>query len=243
VDRDKLEKIVSNLLSNAFKFTPEGGLVAVAVADGSRSDFGLGIADFGATQQSTIRNLKSAILKHEEFVESQVQDTGIGIPPDKLEKIFDRFYQADDSYTREQEGSGIGLALTKELVELHHGEIQVTSELGKGSTFMVRLPLGKEHLKPEEIVEASDQLSVISEQLPVISEQFSVISDQQQATSSEYPASSIEQPATSNQSFSSSKTTPTCAITFAIIWIKIIESSRPSTVMTDLKNPRKPFPI
>ena len=217
VDRDKLEKIVSNLLSNAFKFTPEGGAVAVEAI----SDWGLGNADFGTTQQSAIRNLKSEIAEHQEFVEIRVKDTGIGIPPDKLEKIFDRFYQADDSYTREQEGSGIGLALTKELVELHRGEIRVTSELGRGSTFIVRLPLGREHLKPEEFVEAGDQSSVISEQSSVNSEQSSVnseqlsvtsdqlsvtsdqspvfselqpTSDQQQATSIQDQASSIEQP-------------------------------------------------
>ncbi len=197
VDRDKLEKIVSNLLSNAFKFTPEGGAVAVAVAAavGSRSNFGLRIADFGTTQSPATRNLKSEILQHKESVEIRVKDTGIGISPDKLEKVFDRFYQADDSYTREQEGSGIGLALTKELVELHYGEIRVMSELGKGSTFIVRLPLGKEHLKPEEIVEASDQSSVISEQLLVaidskIEEQESRIKDQ--ASSIEDRALSVE---------------------------------------------------
>jgi len=120
VDRDKLEKIVSNLLSNAFKFTPEKGKISVAVS----------------TTQS--------------HAEITVADSGVGIPNEKLEKIFDRFYQADDSYTREQEGSGIGLALTKELVELHRGEIRVTSEPGMGTTFTVCLPLGKDHLKAEE---------------------------------------------------------------------------------------------
>ena len=79
-------------------------------------------------------------------------DNGIGISKERLDKIFDRFYQADGSHTRESEGTGIGLALTKELVELHKGKIEVESEESKGTTFTVSIPLGREHLKTEEIV-------------------------------------------------------------------------------------------
>jgi len=129
-DRDAVEKIVTNLLSNAFKFTQEGGAVEVLV------------------KQNDISSHNVVILT--------VTDTGIGIPPDQFDKIFDRFYQVDASRTREQEGTGIGLALTKELVELHKGEINVKSEVGKGSAFTVRLPLGKEHLKQEEIIETDE---------------------------------------------------------------------------------------
>ena len=82
-----------------------------------------------------------------------VKDTGIGIPADQLDKIFDRFYQVDSSQTREHEGSGLGMALAKELVELHHGTISVESLEGKGATFTVRLPLGKEHLHKDEIAD------------------------------------------------------------------------------------------
>ena len=74
-------------------------------------------------------------------------------PKDQIDKIFDRFYQVDGSHTREQEGTGIGLALTKELIDLHKGKIEVESEEGKGSKFRLIFPLGKEHLKPEEICE------------------------------------------------------------------------------------------
>jgi len=123
LDKDKVEKIVINLLSNAFKFTPQGG----------RIDFG--------------------VKKFDKKFEITISDTGIGINPERIDKIFDRFYQVDSSHTREQEGTGLGLALTKELVELHKGKIRVESSEGKGSTFTVTLPLGKDHLKPEEIVE------------------------------------------------------------------------------------------
>jgi DNA-binding response OmpR family regulator len=82
-----------------------------------------------------------------------ISDTGLGIPEEQKSRIFERFYQADGSHTREQEGTGIGLALTKELIELHKGIIEVESEEGKGTTFTVSIPLGKEHLNPEEIIE------------------------------------------------------------------------------------------
>jgi signal transduction histidine kinase/ligand-binding sensor domain-containing protein/DNA-binding response OmpR family regulator len=128
-DKEMLEKILNNLLSNAFKFTPAGGKVTVQIA-----------------------HLTSPIPHH---VSLSVADTGIGIPANQLDKVFDRFYQVDASQTREHEGSGLGLALVKELVELHHGTIQVQSEVGRGATFTVRFPLGRSHLKDDEIVDVS----------------------------------------------------------------------------------------
>jgi len=122
IDNDKIEKIINNVLSNAFKFTPEGGEVDIKVA------------------------------KLEKEVEVVVKDTGIGIPEERIGKIFDRFYQVDGSHTREGEGTGIGLALTKELVELHKGNIRAKSNYSDGTTFIIKLQLGKEHLLPEEIV-------------------------------------------------------------------------------------------
>ena len=82
-----------------------------------------------------------------------VRDTGIGIPKNQLDKIFDRFYQVDGSHTRMYGGSGIGLSLTKELIALHKGRIEVESEEGKGTTFRLLFPLGKSHLSKEEICE------------------------------------------------------------------------------------------
>ncbi len=87
-----------------------------------------------------------------EYIEISVSDTGKSIPLEKIDRVFDRFYQVDDSSIREHEGSGIGLALTKELVELHHGKITVQSMPDKGTTFTIWLPLGKAHLREQEII-------------------------------------------------------------------------------------------
>lgn len=113
IDRDKLEKIVTNLLSNAFKFTPQGGNVE--------------FKEFFDSSTTTLT--------------IEVSDTGIGIDPKKLDKIYDRFYQIDDAQNRNYEGTGIGLALVKELVELLKGRISVKSELTVGTTFVVELPV------------------------------------------------------------------------------------------------------
>lgn len=119
VDPDKVEKIASNLLSNALKFTPEGGAVAVRL---DRRD-----GEAGEEAAPTAR--------------LAVTDTGPGVDPEAHERIFDRFAQADPSATREQEGTGLGLALTKQLVELHGGTIDLESTPGEGSTFIVSLPI------------------------------------------------------------------------------------------------------
>ena len=94
-EKDKIEKIITNILSNAFKFTADGG------------------------------KIEANVSRNKKYVDISISDTGIGIPKEKISKIFDRFYQVDGSHTREQEGTGIGLSLTKELVELHKGKIEV----------------------------------------------------------------------------------------------------------------------
>jgi signal transduction histidine kinase/AraC-like DNA-binding protein/streptogramin lyase len=141
VDRDKVDKILTNLLSNAFKFTGEGGEIRVVlrIINGAPED----PVDVGAHPGMGTRGSK---------VEIVVSDTGIGIEAKDMGKIFDRFYQVESAHAQGERGTGIGLALTKELVDLHKGEISVESELGRGSTFTVRLPLGKEQWHPEDIL-------------------------------------------------------------------------------------------
>ncbi len=126
-EAEKLEKIFINLVSNAIKFTPTGGEVSASVRVPETD----GKAD---------------------WVEIEVRDSGIGIPEDRLPHIFDRFYQVESGSTRDYEGTGIGLALVKELVELHSGEIAVTSKVGMGTVFRVRLPLGSGHLMESQIL-------------------------------------------------------------------------------------------
>ncbi len=120
-DPDKMEKVFYNLVSNAFKFTTEQGEISVS-----------------------IKIIETAL------VEIKVKDTGTGIPVDSLSHIFDRFYQVDGSSTREYEGTGIGLALTKELVELHKGKITVSSKEGEGSEFTIDFPLGDLNIETEK---------------------------------------------------------------------------------------------
>lgn len=118
----QLQTILSNLLSNALKFTPEGGSVRV-------------VCSFpGETARVTVR------------------DSGPGIPADDLPHVFDRFYRAEANSSHGQAGSGIGLALTKELVDLHHGTLTAESEEGFGSQFTLDLPRGHAHLQPDEMM-------------------------------------------------------------------------------------------
>ncbi len=121
-EADKIEKVVVNLLSNAFKYTPEFGKV-----------------DF-------------EIQENDNEVIIQVSDTGIGIPENQIDHVFNRFYQVDNG---QQKGSGIGLALTKELVELHKGTISVESKPDEGSLFRIILKKGREHFSEDDIIRSS----------------------------------------------------------------------------------------
>jgi signal transduction histidine kinase/CheY-like chemotaxis protein/AraC-like DNA-binding protein len=113
-DRDKLEKILSNLFINAIKFTSSGNII-ISIPD------------------------KFSFRNNNRFFEINVEDTGVGIPADKIETVFDRFFT--ESNDTVQTGTGIGLALVRELVELHHGFISVESKLNKGTKFKIEFPL------------------------------------------------------------------------------------------------------
>lgn len=135
-DPDKLEKILVNLITNALKFTKEQGEIKIEV--------------------STVKGDQKAeksLQVHDNYILLQVSDNGIGIAEEEINHIFDRFYQVNTMHHADIKGTGIGLSLTKELVELHKGYIRVESDLNAGSVFKVYLPMGKEHLNENEIVE------------------------------------------------------------------------------------------
>ncbi len=135
-DTDAMEKILNNLLSNAFKFTPENGDITVEILKSGNSSDLLGVVKLENDEK--------------EHVIIRVKDTGNGIPADKLPYIFDRFYVDKARKKINKQGVGIGLTYTKSLVELHHGEISVESEVGVGTTVTVKLPTKKAEFNESE---------------------------------------------------------------------------------------------
>ncbi|MEP2237968.1 MAG: two-component regulator propeller domain-containing protein [Maribacter sp.] len=140
-DWDKLEKILNNLIANAIKFTNDNGSITVRLRiSNDKSKFEIR----GGEMVS-------------EFVSIEIIDNGPGIPYDQLPHIFERFYQVNkNNEASSKPGSGIGLAITKDLIDLHYGTIEVDSEIGVGTRFILKLPIGSEHLLPEEIVQYSE---------------------------------------------------------------------------------------
>ncbi|TVZ54959.1 signal transduction histidine kinase [Lutibacter sp. Hel_I_33_5] len=129
-DPIELKKVIINLLSNAFKFTPNGGIITVNVS-----------------------------LSKEKKLKIEIKDTGDGIPKNELPNIFDRFFQLGDR-NKIRTGTGVGLSLAKDIVELHKGKIDVKSSQRKGTSFIVLLPIGKEHFTSEEISFEDDEQSI-----------------------------------------------------------------------------------
>ena len=141
-DPERLLQIVYNLLSNAIKFTPGGGRVTLSI--GMR-DEGRGMKSGGT----------SSLIPHSSSLYLSVTDTGVGIPPEDLPHIFDRFYQANNLEKAKAGGTGIGLALTKELVKAMNGDISAQSEVGKGTVFTVKLPISNKAAASDGVASTS----------------------------------------------------------------------------------------
>jgi len=139
VDRDMWEKIVLNLISNAFKFTFDG-------------------------------EIEVSIRRVGNFAELRVRDTGVGIPPEAIPRLFERFHRVPNTRSRTHEGTGIGLALVQELVKLHSGFIRVESKLGKGSTFVVSIPFGQDHLASGQLGGGRSMTSTAVGAMPFVEE-------------------------------------------------------------------------
>lgn len=155
VDTDMWEKIVLNLLSNAFKYTLAGSITVEIKEEGNW-----------------------AVLA--------VTDTGVGIPENELPHMFERFHRVENSLGRTHEGTGIGLSLVAELVNLHFGQLSVSSVFGEGSTFFVKLPLGSGHLPKEQIIESKSGRSNSSQQETFIREAMSLLDRQESVADTEH---------------------------------------------------------
>ena len=172
IDRNNFDKVIINTLSNAFKFTPTAGHILLSLTH----------------------------TDHHAYI--SIKDSGIGIPKDKLETIFQRFYQTPADPNERNVGTGIGLDLTRSLVELHYGTISARNNEGEkgskfehGSEFIIRIPLGKDHLKPEEIIEEEEMKKEQNNELT-------------EAEQEEQLAESNDQPA---ETLNNSDTTPASA--------------------------------
>jgi len=151
-DAQKMEEVMYNLLINAFKFTPNGGKITVSVYV-DRVDQRSPAGEQRSYTEEEISPPKQGSVK------ISVQDTGIGMPKEEWGLIFERFYQDERHKEKSHKGTGIGLSLTKEIINLHHGKIDVHSQEGKGTEFVIQLPMGHEHLKQDEIIVLSETLS------------------------------------------------------------------------------------
>ena len=161
IDRDMWEKILLNLLSNAFKFTMSGE-IAVSVADSGD----------GTT----------AVVR--------IADTGIGIAQDEQPRLFERFHRVEGAQGRSFEGTGIGLALVQELVRLHGASIRVESALGHGTTFIIRVPFGHVHLPADQISQSNSSVVPVKVQ-PYLEEALRLLSASEKETPTPVPSETV----------------------------------------------------
>ena len=169
-DPDRLQQIIANLVSNAVKFTPEGGRIELKIM----------AADLQLAEPSKI------VL--------QISDTGSGIPADELDRIFDRFYQVDNSTTRQGEGAGIGLAMVQELIKLMNGTVTVTSTSGVGTSFRITLPYTQpqQQLPALDAIQGQKEKSLLATRLAYLPNDGQ-LADGADAASSATPPSSLPQ--------------------------------------------------
>ena len=153
-DRVKIKQVLYNLFSNAIKFTPEGGRVGIKAGYADKAN-----GHYPPEQEAKVDFLKFSVI-----------DTGVGIGPEDKDRIFDEFEQVDTTLSREWGGAGLGLALSKKLVELHGGQITVESNLGEGSTFTFTIPVTSavEAVFPEEPEAISLNFPWMKEEAPLI---------------------------------------------------------------------------
>lgn len=156
IDPLQMQKVISNLLLNALKYTPSKGSITVS-----------------------IRKIKNQAV-------ITVADTGCGIAEKDLTQIFERFYQAKNNSGNVPTGTGIGLSIAQNIIKLHHGTILATSKLGEGSLFTINLPLGQSHFSPDELVQATEEPVILSQEteLPPIPA-FAEESDEKETEPSE----------------------------------------------------------
>ncbi|MCF4101762.1 response regulator [Gillisia sp. M10.2A] len=138
-DKSKLEKIIFNILSNAFKSTTNNGIITLTI---------------GLKENHLFPLIKDASPR--KALEISIEDTGKGIHPDELNKIFDRFYQIKELNEQYYSGTGIGLEVVRSFIDLHKGQIDVESEIGVGTKFRILIPIGKEHYEPSDIASNTD---------------------------------------------------------------------------------------
>lgn len=131
IDNENFDKVLMNIISNAFKYTPENGAIEIQLSKGRNENLSTKLAN---------------------YIEIAITDNGIGIDGDKMEQIFDCFYRIDNPLTQKSIGTGIGLYLSRLLVNLHHGEIKVVNmNEEKGCRFIIRIPQGASHLPKEDV--------------------------------------------------------------------------------------------
>ncbi|TWR26242.1 response regulator [Mucilaginibacter achroorhodeus] len=173
VDRQMWEKIVLNLLSNAFKYTLAGNITVTLKQIGNE-----------------------AMLS--------VEDTGVGIPEKELPHMFERFHRVENSAGRTHEGTGIGLSLVHELVHLHGGDISLTSTEGVGTTFIVKISLGKAHLPQANVIDKAKDIDSSALKGAFLQEAFNLL---QVETQSQFDGDNAKESITTNQDFTDTKDT------------------------------------